>query len=167
MGVTGLAYKKDTNGQPARETGLAAKPSERQVGIQQPTCLNWSQGASRWPAPGLERAFPAGLVSLLDPGPGVWLRVGTAGAEWAPLASSLLCLRTSAAVCTLPSSLSCRACSSTHGGRPLHQAYLVLLGTRPVSTTPTVPHLTLPNAAWRLVLRPAAPRPPGLACSAP
>lgn len=70
LGVTGPAYKKDIDGQTARETGLAAEPSERQVGTQQPTCLNWSQGASRWPVPGLDRAFPAGLVSLLDPGPG-------------------------------------------------------------------------------------------------
>lgn len=44
LGVTGSAYRKDINGQPARETGLAAEPNERQVGMQQPTCLNWSHG---------------------------------------------------------------------------------------------------------------------------
>lgn len=80
LGATSSAHKEIT-GQPARETGLAAQPSERQVGTQQPTCLNWSQEASRWPAPGLDRAFPAGLVSWLDPGPGVLAegRMGTSG----------------------------------------------------------------------------------------
>lgn len=126
LGVTGSAYK-DINGQPARETGLAAKTSERQVGMQQPTCLNWSQGASRWPAPGLDRAFPAGLVSLLDPSPGVvaegwdgWGRRGTSGFQ--------------------PSLPQKQHCS----GQPSSQSFLPSLSQNPdLCTSATQPSLAL------------------------